>query len=238
MRFYFIRHAESMNNALWAATGASLGRSEDPLLTETGRAQVLLLADFLRRKNELPPSDPMHNRDLFALTHVYASPMIRAIETGLGVAGAVGKQLVVWPDIHETGGIFLEDEETGVRRGLPGKPRSYFTENYQGLQVGEDMAEAGWWNRPFEENEQIVDRAARVLATLLERHGGTQDNVAIISHGGFYVYLMRAIFCMEREAMWWRMYNTAITRIDFEEENEPVLIYHNRCEHLPADMAW
>ena len=48
MRFYFIRHGQSVNNAIYEATGGSDGRSEDPQLTEIGQQQARLLANFLR----------------------------------------------------------------------------------------------------------------------------------------------------------------------------------------------
>ena len=54
MQFYFIRHAQSSNNALYDSTGSWDGRSADPELTEMGWQQARALADYLQRS----PADP------------------------------------------------------------------------------------------------------------------------------------------------------------------------------------
>ncbi|NJK45922.1 MAG: histidine phosphatase family protein [Pleurocapsa sp. SU_196_0] len=47
MRLYFIRHAQSSNNALWDSTGSENGRSDDPELSDVGVMQARALGDFL-----------------------------------------------------------------------------------------------------------------------------------------------------------------------------------------------
>ena len=117
----------------------------------------------------------------------------------------------------------MDDEGTGQPQGLPGRPRSYFTQNYQKLVLPETMDETGWWNKPFESDLQRPERARRVLAELLARHGGGSDRVAMVSHGAFYNHLMRAIFGGESAKGWWLMNNTGITRVDFDEEGRAML---------------
>ena len=56
----------------------------------------------------------------------------------------------------------------------------------------EDAPPDGWWNRPFETHEARGVRARRVLAELLRRHGGSDDRVAFVSHGGSFNSFMRA----------------------------------------------
>jgi 2,3-bisphosphoglycerate-dependent phosphoglycerate mutase len=239
MRFYYIRHAQSANNALWDTTGASKGRNEDPDITDTGREQAKLLADFIQRTDEDAAKSgkgSVLKRDYFGFTHLYTSLMLRSVHTAMAVAGAVKLQLVAWPEIHETGGIFLEDEETGEPRGLPGKPRSFFASQFADLVLPESVTEAGWWNRGFELDEERPLRAKKVLQVLLERHGGTDDCVAVVSHGAFYMYLIREIFGIQGDKNWFLMHNTAISRIDFEPDGTPMMIYHNRTEHLPDGL--
>ncbi len=177
-----------------------------------------------------------YRRDSFCFTHLYTSLMVRSVATGMRVSEAVDVPLVAWPEIHETGGIFLEDEVTGEPKGLPGKPRSYFAKKYAGLVLPEAVTEEGWWNRPFEANEMRPERARQVLATLVERHGGTSDRVAIVSHGGFYMHLMRILLDIQGEDVWLMMNNTGISRIDFNDQSAPSLIYHNRTDHLPETL--
>jgi 2,3-bisphosphoglycerate-dependent phosphoglycerate mutase len=52
MQLYFIRHAQSANNALWAGTGSDEGRSHDPELTDTGKKQAGYLAKFFKENKE------------------------------------------------------------------------------------------------------------------------------------------------------------------------------------------
>jgi 2,3-bisphosphoglycerate-dependent phosphoglycerate mutase len=239
MRFIYIRHAQSANNALWDSTGANKGRIEDPDITETGRQQAHLLADFIQQKDEeaVRQGNPaVLKRDYFGITHLYSSLMIRSVHTGMVLAESLQLPLLGWVEVHETGGIFLEDEASGTLNGLPGKPRSYFLKNYKNLILPESVTEDGWWNRPFELEEERSLRAKKVYQMLLDRHGGTDDRVAIVSHGAFYLHLMREIFGIQGERIWLLMHNTAITRIDFGADGAPTLIYHNRTEHLPDHL--
>ena len=239
MRLYFIRHAQSENNHLWDQTGSNKGRSEDPQLTEIGRQQAKILAEFLRQAGpgSAPEARDAHNREGFGLTHLYTSPMVRAVETGLMVARALGLPLTVWRDLHEGGGIYLDDEETGLPVGLPGKPRRFFEETYPDLVLTDELKPEGWWNRPFEERPERAVRAQRVLTELLQRHGGTHDRVAFFSHGGFYNWFVNIVLKRPGpEGIWFVFNNVAITRIDFNEEWID-FVYQNRVNLLPPELV-
>jgi 2,3-bisphosphoglycerate-dependent phosphoglycerate mutase len=243
VHLYFIRHAQSENNLLWAQTGSFEGRDEDPNITPVGRQQAQALARFLREQGEqdgglealMMDYNPQDVRG-FGLTHLYCSLMIRAIETGRVVARALNLPLVAWPGVHETGGIHLRDPGTGEHLGLPGRGRSFFEAHYPELELPDSVGEEGWWNRPFEEYEQRRGRAQRFLDELAERHGGTEDRVAVISHGGFYNHVMRCLLRMPEDyGRWFSMNNTAITRIDFDVDTTWIH-YTNRCDFLPAEL--
>jgi 2,3-bisphosphoglycerate-dependent phosphoglycerate mutase len=233
MQFYFIRHAQSSNNFLYDTTGSSVGRSEDPELTEVGYHQAELLARFLARGNPVP-TDRL-NRSGFGITHLYTSLMVRAVATATIIARELALAPVGWEELHEGGGIYLEDPETGEKVGQPGKTRAYFATHYPELVLPATFNDDGWWNRPFEEYEQVFPRAERFLNDLLTRHGNTEDRVAVVSHGGFYNVLMQTIFKIGRANVWFHLNNAAITRIDFLGE-EIVLVYANRTDFLPNDL--
>ena len=234
MRFYFIRHGQSVNNAIYDATGRSDGRSEDPVLTEIGQQQARLLADFIRANDTRASGlEQKPKRDYFGFSHLYTSLTLRSVHTGTAVGEALKIPLVAWPEIHETGGIYLEDPLSGEFKGQPGKTRSFFKENYPKMVLPDSLTDEGWWNRPYESEQERQFRAKNVLQVLLERHAGTDDRVAIISHGGFYVELMRQIFSVTGEKIWFFLNNTGITRIDFDPDGVAVLVYHNRTDHLP-----
>ncbi len=238
MKFYFIRHAQSENNLLYNTTGASNGRSQDPELTETGRQQAEILARFLSRADSAPASKLTDHQNIagFDITHLYTSLMVRAVATGAVIARALNLPLVAWEDLHETGGIFIEDAVTGTRTGQPGRNRANFATHYPNLILPATLGEAGWWNRPFEEREERPARAERFLQELLARHGGKEDRVAVISHGGFYNVLLRTIFKIEREDCWFGLNNAAITRIDFDTEGVG-LDYMNKVDFMPKELV-
>jgi 2,3-bisphosphoglycerate-dependent phosphoglycerate mutase len=240
MQLYFVRHGQSENNRMWSRTGTSKGRVADPQLTGVGKRQAALVARFLAApgNDAAREWDPM-NLGGFPITHCYASLMERAVATGHEVAGALGLPLLAWIDIHETGGMFLEDLETGERRSQPGLARSYLEQAYPRLVVPETVTEEGWWNRPFEPEEARSERAGRVLEELVVRHGGTDDAVVFVSHGGFFNYLMRAVLDLgeiENDTLWFAANNASITRIDFFEGGRVVIGYLNRVDFLPPEL--
>ncbi len=237
MQLFLIRHAQSANNLLWDQTGGNRGRSHDPELTELGRQQAERVAGLLRA------GDPLDSRQTqgawfgpgFGITHVYCSLMLRAVQTGNAIASALDLPLIGWPEVHETGGIYLDDEESGLPIGLAGNPRSFFEQNFPRLVLPAWLDESGWWNRDFESNAERLPRGYRALTQLLERHGGTTDRVAVVTHGGFYNYILTAILGQSnRPELWLLMNNTGVSRVGFEERN-PVFYYHNRTDHLPRE---
>jgi 2,3-bisphosphoglycerate-dependent phosphoglycerate mutase len=241
MQLYYIRHAQSANNLLWAQTGSSDYRDEDPNLSPAGQQQAELLAQFLLAPYpNAPTSDPTtwdaQNIAGFGLTHLYCSLMIRSVLTGTVLAQVLDLPLIAWPDIHEMGGIYYKDAETEERIGLPGKNRAYFETHFPGLVLPRSLGNEGWWNRPFEEREERLPRARRFLAELLQRHGSTDDHVAIVSHGGFYNAFLRALLHTPEEiAGWFALNNAATTRIDFGEERLAIQ-YMNRVDYLTAEL--
>jgi len=238
MQLYFIRHAQSSNNELFARTGSNLGRVMDPPISSLGIQQAKLLAGYLQQmdSNSNPPDNDLQNRAELKITHLYTSLFVRSIQTGEFISDALGLPLVGWPEIHETGGVFLEDEVTNDRIGKSGPNRSYFDTHHPNLVLPEMLNENGWWDRPFEAYEDRLPRAQKVVNQLKGRHGNSVDRVIIISHGGFYNYFLMAILGItSRSGFWFLMHNTAISRFDFRDD-EVVLVYHNRVDHLPAEL--
>lgn len=236
MQLYFIRHAQSANNKLYEDTGSWDGRNSDPELTELGRRQAQHLAEHLACTNGEPPSRDFLNRHGFGLTHLYTSLMVRAITTAAPIAAVLSLPLVAWEDLHEVGGIFVIEPETGEHLGRPGETRSDLAARFPQLRLAQAVGEDGWWNRPHEPFEQRTQRANRFVRDLLERHGGTDDRVAVISHGGFYNYILAELLgTRAEEGFWFGLNNTGITRLNFEEEGVG-LAYANRLEHLPAEL--
>jgi 2,3-bisphosphoglycerate-dependent phosphoglycerate mutase len=236
MQLYFIRHAQSANNKLYEETGQWNGRDTDPELTELGHRQAQRLAEHVACANGETLRRDFINRGRFGFTHLYSSLMVRALATASYVSEALNLPLVVWEDWHEGGGIFVIDEETGERFGQPGKTRSELAARFPHAQLPETLDETGWWNRSHEPVDLQARRARRVIYDLIERHGGRDDCVAVVSHGGFYNFVLAELLGIQADhGFWFSLNNTGITRFNFETDGI-ALAYANRLEHLPADL--
>lgn len=240
MELYFIRHAQSMNNALWESTGSSNGRHPDPDLTDKGVRQALYLASFLKTPRSTPDeanrAADWHNRYGFGLTHLYCSLMKRAVRTASIVAQALNMPLYGHPDLHENGGVYLDDPERGEPVGQAGLSRTELLTLYPNLILPPSATETGWWNRPFETEEERSARAQRVWQWLLERHGHTEDRVAFFSHAGFYhTFLTTLLGVAAQGNAWLSLSNCAITRLDISPDGIWI-VYTNRVDFLPDSL--
>lgn len=238
MRLYFVRHAQSTNNALVDRTGSEQGRSHDPPLTEAGHRQAEAVAAYLAAGPMGTVSSREDGKDLlgFGITHVYCSLMDRAIVTARHIARELHLPLVGHTEVFEAGGLFLDDPATGERTGLPGKNAAELRAAYPELVVPPEIGETGWWNRPFEPYEERAARATRVVRTLIDRHGGTEDHVCLVSHGEFFNWFSRELLGLDSpRTVSLSMNNTAIARFDLYA-GLIVVRYLNRTEHLPPEL--
>ena len=246
MQLYFIRHAQSENNAHWGEDAYQ--ESHDPELTKVARTQVSYLARYLGHNQQLDANIEWNpqNRLGFGLTHIYTSLMVRAVGTATPIARAVGLPLIAWPEIHETGGIFSRQPEDEMA-GLPGKSRAFFDTNYPDLILPDWLDGRGWWqSRPFETYEKRQLRAKQVWTTLLARHGDQADQpehrIALVSHGGFFMHLFTTALDIKMRPTedgdhdyWFLMNNCGITRLDISDGHVEVT-YVNRTDFLPAHL--
>jgi 2,3-bisphosphoglycerate-dependent phosphoglycerate mutase len=252
MHLYLIRHAQSANNELYARTGGIDGRHPDPPLTELGHQQARLLAGFLAAAPQPLPAGAelvwryaeRHDRRGFGLTHLYCSLMIRSIQTAAYIADTTGLAPVAWPELHERGGLHQVDEATGEEIGVPGPNSAWFQSKYPGLVLPEGLGEPGWWNRPKETVAEAVPRAGGVWERLLERHGDSDDHVALVIHGGFFQSLLTVLLSngdeltaprLNERHVGFGMSNTSICRFEI---NAGVIMmrYLNRVDHLPDEL--
>jgi 2,3-bisphosphoglycerate-dependent phosphoglycerate mutase len=170
--------------------------------------------------------------------------MKRAIHTGNIIAQRLNLPLFGMPEAHEVGGVFLEtlvndvvtvNEEYGVDEG-------FLATNYPNLILTQPIPRSGWWRGGKENDNLPQKRAQKVLDWLRQRHASTDDRVAIVTHGGFYNHLLRAMLHISPEEpdnrkLGYRLVynNCAISRFDFTDERV-YLVYHNRAEYLPDDL--
>src|SRR5690606_32533259 len=147
MELYIIRHGQSANNAL----RDERERTFDPQLTEVGRQQAEQLAAFLAGSNQREPLyTPLTSRPTgeerpgFGITHLYTSAMHRAMQTAAPVAQALNLKPEIWLDIHEQGGLFLE--EAGKHVGYPGKTRAEILDEFPNYVLPDTITDRGWYD--------------------------------------------------------------------------------------------
>ncbi len=257
MILFLIRHAESANNALAQKVNQEkLGaktywaeRYTDPPLTKLGEQQARRLADYFA-KFGLDEEGP-HREGSYGFDKIYASPMLRTLQTIQPSAERMKWQPEIWLDVYEDGGIFGgHPEQADSITEEPGLTRAEVMEKFPGYHIPEDFREEGWWNRGFESYKECNTRAIQVAQTLKQwgREGASEGakRVAVISHGTFLDCLLKALLGYDNTransdneelegGFYHRHYNTGITRVDFLDNGFLVLRYFNRVEHLNAD---
>jgi broad specificity phosphatase PhoE len=237
MELYIIRHGQSTNNALTNRED----RGCDPPLTDLGQGQAELLAQYLATESQrVPLGTRGYQEPGFGITHLYCSPMWRALQTAQPIGKALGLVPEVWIDIHEWGGIYLDHGEPEGAVGYPGKTRSEILKEFPNYILPEGITEEGWWNRGLEDNATFIARAIEVAEVLQERaKAGDDERIAIVTHAGFSAFLMKALFhqLSEPDILWYHHYNTAFARIDLASDEPLHLRYLNRADHLPPEMV-
>lgn len=240
MRLYLVRHAQSGNNALID----EIGRSHDPLLTPLGEQQAGCLGAYLATQPDMPTGAFGEERNPteipYRFTHFYCSAMQRALQTATLIGKAIQMKPQVWRETHEVGGIYL-DEPEGKSRGFPGLTRTELLNHFPDVDVSDQVAETGWW--PVEAGreswEDAAERARKVAEVLRARaDANPQDRMLMVTHGAFMSMVIQWLLTgRNNPGIYFGHYNTAITRLDFNDRPDTVrLHYLNRLEHLAADL--
>lgn len=241
MRLFLIRHGQSTNNAILDFDEYEHGRTHDPELTETGRKQTAHVAEFLAKAIDMPSPEP----EPIEFTHLYVSPMKRALDTAKPIAEALHLKPQVWVDIHEIGGLFTADEDDVVT-AYHGMTRAEMSDCYPNYILPDGIREEGWWgaDKGREEPSQFIGRAIGVAMALRER-AHTEDKIALVAHAAFFDLLMKAFLNQLPNHplnLFFNHYNTGISRLDFDEsrwarvDNHIRVHYFNRVTHLPPEL--
>lgn len=240
MILYIIRHAQSVNNAL----ANQADRVCDPPLTELGLRQAELVAEHLARGVSLELSVGVSDEDTttykdtgYRITHLYCSAMHRSMQTAQPIARALGLKPEIWIEVHEHGGIYLDHGGTEGIVGYGGLTRSQILADFPDYVLPELITEEGWWTGKQEDWPTCLGRSLKV-AEILRNRADTNDRVAIVTHGGFIDGLLKALLNqLPSPHYFFSHFNTAITRIDFQQDGFLKVRYLNRIGHLPPDMV-
>ncbi|HEU0165168.1 MAG TPA: histidine phosphatase family protein [Thermomicrobiales bacterium] len=156
MRLLLVRHGQSVGNIEQRIQG-----DDDPL-TDRGREQAHAVADFLAKRRDI--------------THLYASPLARAIETARIIGTAIGRDPIPTPGLAEI--------NTGSASGARWDEWNAMNPEKAAALASFDEAWPG--------GESACDFSRRVLATyagIIARHRGTGDVVTLVSHGGTLAWI-------------------------------------------------
>lgn len=236
MKLYFIRHGQSYNNA---RPNPETPRHADPSLTDIGFQQSQLIAQHLATQPDLfywKHPVPTEN-DSYNISHIIVSSMWRAMQTTAPIAAALNLQPHIWDDIHEQGGIYLQEPD-GEVTGYSGKKRSEIMQDYPSYHIPNTVTEEGWWKGTMETDAEAHHRAARVSQRLFDLAQILPDaSIAFISHQLFFSRLLQALFAMPADnAIYFNHLNTAMARLDFAPDGRVIVRYLNQAPHLPPDL--
>jgi len=238
MELFIVRHAQSTNNAL----ADQSVRVVDPPLTAIGLRQAELVAaqlangiDHETAEIEGQPFDAPPAG--MGISRLYSSPMMRALQTASAIGRALQLQPHVWVDVHEEGGMWLDHGAPEGIRGYPGMTRQEIAARFPHVVLPEDVRDDGWWRASREEWDAFLARAERVTAAL-RRQCSSTERIAVVTHGGFGAYLLRALCGVSHDApIFFHHDNTGITRVRFRPDGRVSIRYQNRVEHLPPDLV-
>lgn len=155
MRLILIRHGQSRANV-----DAVIQGTDDPL-TDIGRAQAEAVGQFLGAH--------------YTVTHFYASPMFRARET----AGIIGNHIGLEPSL-EPG---LAEINPGHAVGMTWEAWTAANPEQAARLRGPDRTLEDRWEGG-ESGREFSTRIFAAYDRIVTRHLGTDDVVAVVSHGG------------------------------------------------------
>ncbi|GAB5360337.1 hypothetical protein AAMO2058_000618800 [Amorphochlora amoebiformis] len=214
LRVLLIRHAESVNNALYRDLAAEAKlqdwddeRHADPPLTDLGWRQAEDLALRLRQNPDLYG----FGGEIRDVDKLYTSPMLRAMQTTVALR-TLKAPIEIWADLHETGGIFHKNHRT-----LRGITEYDIQKDFTGFEVRDyEVSKTGWWKGGVETYEEMTIRAEKTKLRLFRMAADLQGDdytIALVSHGSFLATLIRSLTqanCM------FALLNTGVSCLDIE----------------------
>ena len=228
MDLFLIRHGESANNAL---TDLSQ-RVADPDLTDLGRQQADQLGACLVEQRHLYPEERGKGP---SLDRLYTSAMRRSLQTSAPASSGLQLPATVWIDVHEIGGLWVTDPETGEPVGATGITPDQLQQELPGA-ISSDgrISDRGWWSGGQESRPAGKGRAIAVATELRAQAIGAfgDQRVGIVSHGDFISALLKALLDgLPGLTVKYHMGNTGISRLHLSGEGI-VIHYVNRVDHL------
>ena len=229
MDLYIVRHGQSTNN-----TGET--HVPDPQLTEIGQRLEIPMPDSL-------PSHVAATLSGLGITHLYASPLLRALQTAKAISAEVGVSPRATPELCEFGGVPPHREGTGYAQGN-GLTRAEIRALLPGATFSDDVTDHGWWflERSVIDSDgpEIFLKArenAMSLIAQLKRDHDDADQVALVTHGGSGSLIIETLLWgqPEMDRQRFSLENTSLSLVRVSDQMTRAR-YVNRVTHLPAEL--
>jgi len=156
VRIYFARHGRSEANLLKVISN----RGWKHPLTEEGRAQAAALAERLSGEG---------------ITHIYSSPVMRAVQTAEIVSQALGLPFTIEEALRENDNGSLEGRSDDAAWAI-------YDQAIAAWLAGETTARIA----DGETLEDIAERFEPFIHGLICEYGGTDARLLLVAHGGLY----------------------------------------------------
>ena len=214
MEVYLVRHGQSEYNI-------GLTDDLDSGLTPTGRAQAARTAARLAQEG---------------LTHAYASPLRRTLQTIGPICAACGLRAEIAAEVCE---YFCGDNP--AYKTFRGLSPAQIAREFPFTSIGDTFpCDLVWWPQQLESNALLSARAERVRDALLRRHAATDHRVLVVSHADTVGRLMEAflrVLPYPPNPPW--VDNCAVTRLHCSPDTSQAatLIHANDTTHLAGTVV-
>ncbi len=205
MKIYITRHGQVDLKAEYYNGDVSLPKGEVPL-SELGRQQAVLLGKRMK--------------ELGFRGKIFASPLLRTMETAELVAKETGSTIIPTSWFHE---IFIKQDEIDVYKGYSVRELSTLFPHVKADAFMEEI----WWATKAETQDAVYKRVSEGLAKFMEKE--TED-VLFVGHAASATAALEYFHLKEKGILW----NCGLSLYETEEtENN----FYNDISHLPGHMV-
>ncbi len=206
MLLLLVRHGQTLGNIEERIQG-----DDDPL-TDLGRRQARTLATHLEQRA--------------GITHLYASPLIRALETASIIGDAVDLTPVVTPGLaeinagHAAGQLWHEWRQANADLAqIMAQPDRPLTAGWAGGETGHEFGQ----------------RVIAAYDEIVTRHIGSDDAVVAVGHGGSLAWVAAKVFgdSLDRwPGLRGGFLNCSISEVRIDERGNAIPGAWNEVAHL------
>lgn len=204
----FVRHAQSLGNI--GLPYEEDYQKDDPPLSYEGFQQAQHLADSSLTDN---------------VDKIYASTLIRTVQTVYPTALKLNKQIILLPDLMEINTEIAGTEISRIEKDYPlAVPCTEFSPTGGPLLLGNET------------ESDIAKRAERCMKFFFEE-ASEGEHLMVVSHGSYFGYLIRAALGLSLpESFCWQVDNCCLTRVIFRSDALPKLSFANYTGHLSCKL--